>query len=135
MAGQTVGHETVIGKTAKLFGKFTSENSVRVDGVLDSGDDEVISYSNILVGNGGSVVANLIKCNELIVSGSVVATIQANKVTLQKGSVVTGDIYSSNILMEIGSMLDGKTIMDGTLPATPLETIPVDAPKVTQLKG
>lgn len=98
----------LIGAGTVVEGKIRSQGSVRVDGKVVG---EVSASESLAVGNAGEVEGNITAKNVVIggkVRGSITAT---EKVVFEGKSVIKGDIRAGKLVIDEGSIFDGKITM------------------------
>ena len=89
-------------------GKIRSQGSVRVDGKLIG---EVTASESIAVGVTGEIEGNVMAKNATI-GGKVRGTIHASeKIVFEGKSIVRGDIRATRLIIDEGSIFDGKVSM------------------------
>jgi len=109
---------TIVGKGSVLEGNFKIENSIRVDGVVKG---DLYASDTVVVGKEGFLEAS-IKAKNVVVGGKVTGSIEAsNKITLEVGSTVLGDIKTKLLVIEEGAVFKGKCDSGGSLEEVPPE--------------
>jgi cytoskeletal protein CcmA (bactofilin family) len=101
--GSTAGAST-IGEELMITGNVTSTGDVHLDGQVQ-GDIHCISL--FLGGNSrleGSVIAE-----NVVISGRLVGSVRALRVTLQSKSHVEGDLFHQSLAIEQGAHFEGKS--------------------------
>jgi cytoskeletal protein CcmA (bactofilin family) len=89
-------------------GKVKSQGSIRIDGKLVG---DVAASESIAVGLTGEVEGNITAKN-VTVGGKVKGTISAaEKIVFEGKSVVKADIRATRLIIDEGSMFDGKVSM------------------------
>jgi cytoskeletal protein CcmA (bactofilin family) len=89
-------------------GKIRSQGSVRVDGKVMG---EISATEGLAIGPTGEIEGNVTAKNVTVagrVRGSITAT---EKVVLEGKSVIRGDIRSARLVVDEGSVFDGKVSM------------------------
>lgn len=91
-----------------IEGKIRSQGSVRIDGKL-LGD--IVANEAIAIGENGEVEGNITGKN-VTVGGKVRGTINAaEKLVLEGKSVVRGDVRATRLVIDEGSVFDGRISM------------------------
>ena len=100
---------SIIGKGCKIDGNIeVQEGTLRVDGEFDG---NVTCPGTLVVGKGGKVKAD-IKVKSAVIGGTVVGNIDAkDKVELQAGSRVEGDIKTTRLVIDEGVFFEGSCKM------------------------
>ena len=94
-------------------GKIRSQGSVRVDGKLIG---EVSASESLAVGITGEIEGNVTAKN-VTVGGKIRGSINAQeKVVFEGKSVIKGDIRAARLVIDEGSMFDGKVSMADKAP-------------------
>ncbi len=107
---------TIIGRGSVLEGNFKIENSIRVDGVVKG---ELYASDTVVVGKEGHVEAN-VKAKNIVVGGKVTGSTEAfNKITLEVGSTMLGDIKTKLLVIEEGAVFKGKCDSGGSVEEVP----------------
>ena len=103
----------IIGAGTVIEGKIRSQGSVRVDGKLIG---EVTANESIAVGVTGEIEGNVIAKN-VTVGGKVRGTINASeKIVFEGKSVIRADIRATRLVIDEGSIFDGKISMTEKAP-------------------
>lgn len=101
--GQSILQEGVV-----LRGELEAKGDVRLDGRLEG---KIKVTDRLTVGATGSVVAD-VEASEVTIMGSFEGTIRArHRIELKKGARVTGDLCTSNLVIEEGVFFDGTSKM------------------------
>ncbi len=98
----------MVGAGTVVEGKIRSQGSVRIDGKVIG---EVVASENLAVGVMGEVEGNITGKNVTIggkVRGAVSA---AEKIVFESKSIVRGDIRATKLVIDEGSVFDGKVSM------------------------
>lgn len=99
---------TVVGSGASFNGVLKVNGSLRVDGEVE-GTVEVARH--LTVGTSGVMKAD-IRANSALVAGRIKGTIQArDKVELEKGSRLEGDVHASSFKIMDGAFFQGQCTM------------------------
>ena len=93
-----------LGAGTVIQGRLTFDTPVRIDGNLTG---EVSSTSTLVVGEQGSIRAN-IQVGSLIIFGHVVGPVEANAlVEIRKGGRLEGNIQTDRLAIEAGGVFNG----------------------------
>lgn len=100
---------SIIGKGCKINGTITvSEGTLRIDGEFEG---NVTVPDTLVIGKDGHVKAQ-IKVKSAIVGGTVVGNIDAKeKIELQAGSRLEGDIKTTRLVIDEGVFFEGNCKM------------------------
>jgi len=100
---------TIIGNGSECNGEFSSEGSVRIDGVIN-GDVNVAN--TLILGATGNVNGN-VTARTVIIGGEVVGNINApDKTELTETARVLGDIRTNIIVIDEKAVFQGKCDMN-----------------------
>lgn len=100
---------TIIGKGSVIEGKINIKNSIRVDGKIKG---DIHSTGTVTIGGDGEVEGTINAANA-IVGGHVRGKMNiANKIILEKNSVLIGDLKTQKLNINEGAIFDGNCIMD-----------------------
>lgn len=103
----------IIGAGTVVEGKIRSQGSVRIDGKLVG---EVTASESLAVGTSGEVEGNVTAKN-VTVGGKVRGIINAaEKIVFEGKSVVRADIRATRLVIDEGSIFDGKVSMTERTP-------------------
>jgi cytoskeletal protein CcmA (bactofilin family) len=103
----------IIGTGTVVEGKIRSQGNVRVDGKLIG---EVTASESLSVGVTGEIEGNVTAKN-VTVGGKVRGTISATeKIVFEGKSVVRGDIRATRLIVDEGSIFDGRVSMTEKVP-------------------
>ena len=103
----------IIGAGTVVEGKVRSQGSVRIDGKLIG---EVTASESLSVGVSGEIEGNVTAKN-VTVGGKVRGTISASeKIVFEGKSVVRGDIRATRLIVDEGSIFDGRVSMTEKVP-------------------
>lgn len=98
----------LIGPGTVVEGRIRSQGSVRVDGKLIG---EISASESLAIGTTGEVEGN-VSAKNVLVGGKVRGSINATeKIVFEGKSVVKGDIRASKLIIDEGSVFDGKVSM------------------------
>ena len=103
--------DTLIGRTTEIVGRLILLDSVRIDGKVNGSIEAQVDHKvSVAIGATGEVTGD-IKANRVMVAGKVEGNIEAaERVELQKDSVVLGDITYGSIAVEHGARILGMLI-------------------------
>lgn len=103
----------LIGAGTVLEGKIRSQGSVRIDGKLIG---EVTASESLAIGVTGEVEGNITAKN-VTIGGKVRGTINASeKIVFEGKSVIRGDIRATRLIIDEGTIFDGKVSMTEKAP-------------------
>lgn len=105
-----------LGPRATFAGNLRCDGSIRIDGVMESGELETLG--NVIIGPGAKVMAT-IKARTVSISGAFNGDIDAQRVELLEGGRAWGKIRVASFLLDEGAYLRGELIMQGEAPAEP----------------
>ncbi len=94
---------SIICSDMKITGSISTEGALQIDGNVD-GD---VSAGDITIGSTGSVTGE-IKSATLRVKGKVKGSIRAQKVELETGAKVDGDIYHAALIIQPDATFEGQ---------------------------
>lgn len=98
----------IISAGSVVEGKVKSQGSIRIDGKLIG---DVTASETIAIGLNGEIEGNITAKN-VTVGGKVKGTINASeKIVFEGKSVVRADIRAARLVIDEGSIFDGKVIM------------------------
>jgi len=99
---------TIVGKGTIFDGNLSVQGGLRVDGTVKG---KVTGADTISIGEEGKVEADL-NARVIIVGGKVGGNILAEeKVELQSGSFMNGDLTTKSLVVEEGAVFHGKCNM------------------------
>lgn len=120
---------SIIGKGCKINGTvMISEGTIRIDGEFEG---NITCPDTLVIGKDGRVKAE-IKVKSAVVGGTVIGNIDAKeKIELQAGSRLEGDIKTSRLVIDEGVFFEGNCKMspEGARPAAPAMGMPGQAQK------
>ncbi|MHA2100544.1 MAG: bactofilin family protein [Candidatus Kariarchaeaceae archaeon] len=97
---------TIISNGVKIAGKITCSGNIRVDGEIQG---DIVSQSNITIGELGQVNGQ-INGEVVTIGGKVSGTVIAKeKLVLDSGGNLKGDLFTKNLSIEAGAKFDGKS--------------------------
>jgi len=103
-----INEMNIIGAGTVVEGKIRSQGSVRVDGKLIG---EITASESLAIGTTGEIEGNVTAKN-VTVGGKVRGTINASeKIVFDGKSVIRGDIRATRLIIDEGSIFDGKVSM------------------------
>ena len=103
--------DTVIGGEAYFQGTLTARGSLRVDGRIDG---SIVDAKIVTVGKTGKVKGD-ISCEICYICGEVKGNVTAlDHIEALSGSRIDGDLRSARIMIEDGSIFNGKCAMESS---------------------
>ena len=116
MATNSEKFDTIVGRTTTIQGNMVLLASIRIDGrVLGNIESAPDCKIAVAIGPTGEVTGD-VKAHRVMVAGKVFGNIHAaDRVELQKGSSVQGDISYGAIAVEHGANLSGFVIQSKIL--------------------
>jgi cytoskeletal protein CcmA (bactofilin family) len=117
---------SILGPGCKVKGNINLKGTIRVDGEFEG---HIECPETLIIGKAGVVKADVTVKNAVI-GGKLVGNIQAtNKIELQTGSHVEGDIATVRLVIDEGVFYEGSCRM-GTQAGTPPKTATTEKPWV-----
>ena len=108
---------SILGPGCKVKGNIDLKGTLRIDGDFDG---EINCPETLIIGKSGVVKAD-VKVKNAVIGGKLVGNVAAtNKIELQTGSHVEGDISTARLVIDEGVFFEGACKM-GTQP-TPTAT-------------
>ena len=105
----------IISAGTVIEGKIRSQGSVRIDGKLVG---ELTASESLAVGLTGEIEGN-VSAKNVTIGGKVRGTINAaEKVVFEGKSVIRADIRATRLIIDEGSIFDGKIAMTDRSPAS-----------------
>lgn len=99
---------TLLGKGCHFNGNLKVEGGIRVDGEMEG---QIEATGTLVVGKEGIVKAE-IKAKDAIIGGKIIGNLNiTNKIELQSGSSVHGDIKSKGLIIDNDVVFEGKAAM------------------------
>ncbi|MBU0560402.1 MAG: polymer-forming cytoskeletal protein [Bacteroidetes bacterium] len=99
---------SILSSGIKIEGKLYSEGNVRLDGQMVG---ELTVNGNLTLGDSSNVKGN-VKARNVTICGKVEGTVQvADKLILESGSKLTGDLVSKILVIEEGAIFEGNSSM------------------------
>ena len=96
---------TIVSRDVKIEGKVTSTGNIRIDGEIQG---DIFSKGNITIGEDAKVNGQ-INANVITIGGKVSGIVRAkDKIILGSKSILKGDIFTKNLVIEEGAKFDGK---------------------------
>jgi cytoskeletal protein CcmA (bactofilin family) len=111
---------SILGPGCKVKGNIDLKGTLRIDGDFDG---EINCPETLIIGKSGVVKAD-VKVKNAVIGGKLVGNVSAtNKIELQTGSHVEGDISTARLVIDEGVFFEGACKM-GTqqTPTTPAKT-------------
>lgn len=108
--------DVTLGPRATFDGNLRCDGSVRIEGVMESGQIETLG--NVIIANTAKVVAN-IKARTVSISGAYKGEIDAQRVELLEGGRAWGTIKVASFLLDEGAYLRGELVMQEDNPPEP----------------
>lgn len=105
-----------LGPRVTFSGTLRCDGSIRIEGVMESGEIETLG--NVIIGPGAKVMAN-IKARTVSISGSYNGEINAQRVELLEGGRAWGTIKVASFLLDEGAYLRGELVMQTETPNEP----------------
>lgn len=100
---------TIIGNNAKIDGVITTQDSTRIDGILEG---KIFSESSVIVGESGTVTGDIIAV-EILVAGTVYGNLTAKqKIELTSTGRVLGDMITKTLVIDEGASFKGNCTME-----------------------
>lgn len=99
---------TLLGKGSRFNGNMKIEGGVRIDGEFEG---QIEASGTLVIGKEGVVKAE-VKAKDAIIGGRVIGNLNIiNKIELQSGSYVQGDIKSRGLIIDNDVFFEGKASM------------------------
>ena len=107
---------SILGPGCKVKGTIEIKGTIRIDGDFDG---DIKCPDTLIIGKSGVVKANVTVKNAVI-GGKLLGNIQAsNKIELQTGSHVEGDIQTARLVIDEGVFFEGSCKMGQAMTSTP----------------
>jgi len=101
---------SILGQGCKVKGDIELQGTIRIDGDFDG---SIECPETLIIGKSGVVKAT-VKVKNAIIGGKLVGNIAAsNKIELQTGSHVEGDIQTARLVIDEGVFFEGNCKMGG----------------------
>ncbi|MFU8878120.1 MAG: bactofilin family protein [Wenzhouxiangellaceae bacterium] len=105
-ARQDPGHgTTIIAADSELVGNLTLSDDLHVDGRTEG---DIASKATVVVGSPGRIKGR-INARNVIVSGRVEGTIEAERLEIVSGGSVEGKIHTVDLVIEPGGRFNGSS--------------------------
>jgi len=102
------GVNSILGEGSSFKGNIRVQGSMRIDGEFEG---NLTVTESLVIGKGGTVKAE-IEVGEAVVAGRVIGRIRASeRVELQTGSRMEGDVYTQSFMIEDGVFFRGSCHM------------------------
>ncbi len=100
---------TIIGNNAKIEGVISTQDSTRVDGILEG---KILSESSVIVGESGTITGDILAV-EILVAGTVYGNLTAKaKIELTSTGRVLGDMITKTLVIDEGASFKGNCTME-----------------------
>jgi cytoskeletal protein CcmA (bactofilin family) len=100
--------DTLLAKGAKLNGTLKAENGIKIEGEVEG---VIETNGTLVIGKEGLIKAE-IKARDCIIGGKVIGNITAaNKIELEKGASLTGDVKCRGIIIDNDVFFEGHSKM------------------------
>ena len=117
----TTGQSTLnsmLGQGCKIKGDIELQGTIRIDGTFEG---SISCPDTLIIGKSGIVKAD-IKVKNAVIGGKLIGNVSAsNKIELQTGSHVEGDIQTARLVIDEGVFFEGNCKM-GATPGTNAST-------------
>ena len=109
---------SILGPGCKVKGNIEIKGTIRIDGEFEG---EIKCPETLIVGKSGTVKAN-VNVKNAVIGGKILGNIDAtNKIELQTGSHVEGDITTARLVIDEGVFFEGACKMGtGTSTSKPV---------------
>lgn len=99
---------TMLGQGCKIKGDIELQGTIRIDGTFEG---SIGTPDTLIIGKSGVVKAE-VKVKNAVIGGKLVGNITAaNKIELQSGSHVEGDIQTARLVIDEGVFFEGNCKM------------------------
>ncbi len=99
---------SILGQGCKVKGEIELQGTIRIDGNFDG---QINCPETLIIGKSGLVKAE-VKVKNAVIGGKLVGNVHAtNKIELQSGSHVEGDIQTSRLVIDEGVFFEGTCKM------------------------
>lgn len=99
---------SILGPGCKVKGNIEIKGTIRIDGEFEG---EIKCPETLIVGKSGTVKAN-VNVKNAVIGGKILGNIDAtNKIELQTGSHVEGDITTARLVIDEGVFFEGACKM------------------------
>lgn len=101
---------TILGQGCKVKGDIELQGTIRIDGEFDG---SIECPETLIIGKSGVMKAE-VKVKNAVIGGKLIGNIHAtNKIELQSGSHVEGDIETGRLVIDEGVYFEGNCKMGG----------------------
>ena len=109
---------SILGQGCKVKGEIELQGTMRIDGQFDG---SIKCPETLIIGKSGVVKAD-VNVKNAIIGGKIIGNIAAtNKIELQTGSHVEGDIETTRLVIDEGVFFEGNCKMGGKSTETKAE--------------
>ncbi len=116
MSGAEGNLNSIFGPGCKVKGTVDTKGTIRIDGEFEG---TVNCPETLIIGKTGIVKAADIKVKNAVIGGKLIGNITAtNKIELQTGSHVEGDIVTARLVIDEGVFFEGACKMGSTTSKT-----------------
>ena len=113
---ETQGRNNLIGNGTTIKGEIIASGDIRVDGTIIG---TMKSTGKVVIGQQGIVEGEII-CNSADISGRVKGLIKVDELTsLKSTSRLDVELYTKQLLIEVGAIFTGKCDMSQKVAETP----------------
>lgn len=99
---------TMLGQGCKIKGDIELQGTIRIDGTFEG---SIGTPDTLIIGKSGVVKAE-VKVKNAVIGGKLIGNIHAaNKIELQSGSHVEGDINTARLVIDEGVFFEGNCKM------------------------
>ncbi|MGE5682129.1 MAG: bactofilin family protein [Bacillota bacterium] len=99
---------SIISKGVNIEGKFKSEGSVRIDGIVNG---DVFVEGNLTLGETAEIKGE-VKAENITLSGKIFGQVSAtDKLVMESKSILKGDLSAKILVIEPGAFFEGKCLM------------------------
>jgi len=107
-SNEAVGEVSILSSGVKVEGRIYSDGNLRLDGSLNG---EIVVNGNLTIGESAEIIGE-IKAQNVTLSGKVEGTLLAHeKVILEPGAFLKGELTAKVLVIEEGALFDGKSQM------------------------
>jgi len=100
---------SILGPGCKVKGEIDLKGTLRIDGEFDG---QINCPETLIIGKSGVVKASNVKVKNAVIGGKLLGNIDAsNKIELQTGSHVEGDIVTARLVIDEGVFFEGACKM------------------------
>lgn len=111
---ETPGRNNLIGNGTTIKGEINATGDIRIDGTIIG---TLKSSGKVVIGQQGIVEGDIV-CNSSDISGNVKGTIRVDELTtLKSTSRLEVELYTKQLLIEVGAIFTGKCDMSSQKPA------------------